>query len=134
MAEVRNPQGLNGPRKSGYPVGAVWPPVFWFALIWLVSSLPGKHLPAPRILSLDKLAHIAVYLILGLLVNRAVHRLGLDFKHRWWIYLVLLATAGLDELHQYLVPQRSVSFWDFAANATGLMVAFGAYWIFRDRS
>ncbi len=99
-----------------------------------MSSLPGKHLPSSKIIGLDKLAHVGVYLILGLLTNRTVRLLGVGRKNIWWIYLILLATAGLDELHQFLIPQRSVSIWDFAANAAGLGIAFGAYWITLDRS
>lgn len=112
---------------------ALWPPVLWFALIWILSSLPGQSLPAPKILSLDKVAHIGVYFLLGLLTNRAVRLLKADDKKVWAIYLIILATAGLDELHQYLIPQRSVSIWDFAANALGLALAFGLFWIQRDR-
>ncbi len=119
------------PRKN-WPK-ALWPPVLWFATIWVVSSLPGQSLPAPKILSLDKVAHIGVYFLLGLLTNRALHLLKADDKKVWAIYLIILATAALDELHQYLIPQRSVSIWDFTANALGLALACGAFWIKRDR-
>lgn len=134
MPDHQNAPGLNGSRGKNLFARTVWPPLIWLALIWLVSSLPGKSLPAPRLLSLDKLAHIGVYLVLGLLTNRAVIRVGWSSQNLGWIYLALLVSSGLDEWHQHLIPQRSVSVWDFAANAAGLVLAFGAYWIFRDRS
>lgn len=123
----------HNPAQKNDRVRALWPPVLWFGLIWLVSSLPGHSLPSPKILSLDKLAHIGVYLLLGLLTNRAVRILRVEPRKVLMIYLILLATAGLDELHQHLIPLRSVSVWDFVANAFGLALAFGARWIKRDR-
>ncbi|NLW18135.1 MAG: VanZ family protein [Candidatus Cloacimonetes bacterium] len=110
------------------------PAFLWLALIWLLSSLPGRHLPSGKIVGLDKLAHITVYFILGVLVNRLLRGLKVSPRKVWWIYLVMVASAALDELHQFFIPQRSVTVWDFAANATGLGLAFAAYWIFRDRS
>ncbi|MCB5247703.1 MAG: VanZ family protein [Candidatus Cloacimonetes bacterium] len=132
MAGARSSKGRGGARRGRFFPAAVWPPVLWFALIWVVSSLPGRQLPSPQVFSLDKLGHIGVYLVLGLLTNRAARLLGFRWKQLWWVYLLLLVTAGLDELHQLYIPQRSVSVWDFAANALGLGLAFGAGWIRRD--
>ena len=112
----------------------VLPALLWLTLIWLLSSLPGRHLPSGKIVGLDKLAHITVYFILGILVNRLLRGLKVSPQKVWWIYLFLVASAALDDLHQIFIPQRSVTVWDFAANATGLGLAFAAYWIFRDRS
>lgn len=110
------------------------PAFLWFLLIWLLSSLPGRHLPSGKIIGLDKLAHIAVYFILGILVNRLLRGMKVSVKNVWWIYLILVTSAALDELHQFIIPQRYVSVWDFVANAAGLALAFAAYWILRDRS
>ncbi|HQO68209.1 MAG TPA: VanZ family protein [Candidatus Syntrophosphaera sp.] len=134
MPEREVGSGPNSQRKRKLSPSVIWPPLLWMALIWLVSSLPGRHLPTPKIISLDKFAHIGIYLILGLLTNRSIQRLGVESRHVWLIYIALLISAGLDEWHQCLIPKRSVSVWDFAANATGLVLAFVAFRISRDRS
>lgn len=120
------------PKKAILPLAL--PLVLWFVVIWTASSLPGKHLPTGKIVSLDKMAHFSVYFVLGILTNRLLRGLGVATKRVWWIYLILVISAALDELHQYFIPQRSVSVWDFVANAAGLGAAFSVFWIFRDRS
>lgn len=134
MSEIHNPDNMKGKRGRSTFSGSIWPPLVWLLLIWTLSSLPGNHLPAPKIIGFDKLAHVGVYFMLGLLTNRMLRLLGISRKNFWWIYLILAASAALDELHQYLIPQRSVSIWDFVANSAGLGMAFGANWIRRDRS
>jgi VanZ family protein len=39
--------------------------LLWWVLIWILSSLPSDDLPSLQILSIDKLAHIGVYFVLG---------------------------------------------------------------------
>lgn len=112
----------------------IWAPIFWLALIWMVSSIPAKKLPSAKVVSIDKVAHIAQYLILSLLANRAFRLLKVKPSLIPWIYLLLLLSAGLDEWHQHLIPQRSVSVWDFVANGIGLGIGFTLFWISRDRS
>ncbi len=132
MPDRGDHKGFNGVEKTPFRK-VLWPPLAWLGLIWVASSLPGKHLPSPKILGLDKLGHVFVYLVLGLLVNRALRSRITPRKQVWLIYLLLLVAAGLDELHQFLIPQRSVSVWDMAANAAGLSLALGAWWIFCDQ-
>jgi VanZ family protein len=112
----------------------ILPPLLWLALIWIMSSVPGHQLRMTGIFSVDKLAHIGEYLILALLVNRSYLRLGVPSRWIWLVYALLLVSSGVDEWHQYFIPQRSVSVWDFVANAAGLGIGFGLYWIVNDRS
>lgn len=112
----------------------IWAPIFWLALIWTVSSIPAQKLSSAKVLSIDKVAHIAQYLVLALLVNRALWLLQVKSNLVPWIYLLLLLSAGLDEWHQHLIPRRSVSVWDFVANGIGLGIGFSLVWISRDRS
>ncbi|MBW6513635.1 MAG: VanZ family protein [Candidatus Syntrophosphaera sp.] len=109
-------------------------PVVWLVLIWTVSSIPGKRMPSLKVISIDKLAHIGQYLVLGLLVNQALKSLRIRSGAVPWIYLALLLSAGFDEWHQRLIPHRSVSWWDFVANGIGLGIAFSFFWFSRDRS
>ncbi len=80
----------------------------------------GKaHLfPAPW----DKVAHFCYYGTMAILL---VHGLG----RRWWLIpLVVVPTIGaLDEWHQFYVPGRDSSVYDWGADALGTVVAVYAY-------
>ena len=100
-----------------------WGPVFaWCALIFVLSSVPGKRLPEMPAANFDKVVHAIVYGVLGALCWRALRRTSSSI--RAWIAVVvaaLLATAyGVsDELHQLLTPGRSSDVNDVIADAIG---------------
>jgi VanZ family protein len=106
----------------------------WWAAIWTASSIPTNKLPSINILGWDKLAHTGVYFVLALLVNKSMKLLGVSRKKAVWVYLVLLATAALDEAHQAFIPGRRVTVWDFAANGTGLALGFLLLQLKHDKS
>ena len=108
--------------------------VVWLAAIWTVSSIPLQQLPSVKIFGWDKLGHLGQYLILGLLVNRCLISMRKKPGVVVIVYIRLLLSAALDEWHQRFVPFRSVSLWDFLANAAGLGLGCAGYWIYRDRS
>jgi len=98
--------------------------LFYAALLYYISS----QRITSKVLSLDgsdKVLHFFAYTLLGFLVARAVG----DFKLRrvfvWSIALSICAAYGFsDELHQYFVPGRTCSVWDWLADFAG--GAFGA--------
>lgn len=96
----------------------------WWILIWIVSSLPSDDLPSLQILSVDKLAHCAVYFVLGWLMNLWLGRKAVKASRRNLIFVLLLISALADEYHQSFIPGRSVSVFDFLANALGLGIAW----------
>jgi VanZ family protein len=98
--------------------------VGWLSLIWLVSSIPSDDLPGIKIVSADKLAHIAVYLVLGLLVNNWIKEMRLGRIRINLIYAILILLAGLDEQHQELIRGRTVSVYDLLANCSGIALAY----------
>ncbi len=106
----------------------------WFVAIWVLSSLPLQQLPSLKIFSWDKLAHIAEYLVLAVLACRSLEAARVKRNYWVWVFLILLLSAALDEWHQKLIPHRSVSLWDFLANAIGLALGFGVNRIIHDRS
>lgn len=110
------------------------PPLIWLIVIWTASSIPAQKMSPVNILGADKLLHLGQYLILSLLVNHSLTTLGARRSIVPWVYLLLLASAGLDEWHQCLIPERSVTIWDFIANGIGLGIGFGFYWFKHDRS
>ncbi len=107
--------------------------LLWWLGIWVASSIPTKHLPSVKVWDLDKLIHIAVYLVLALLINRSLKLLRIRRRTGVLIYLAVLISAALDEYHQYLIPGRSVSVWDLLANGVGLGIGFTLYLVRHDR-
>ena len=96
----------------------------WWSLIWIVSSIPSADLPQVEVLSLDKLAHFGVYFVLGCLLNLRLKQKSCPLGKRTLIYIPVLITALLDELHQKYIPGRNVCVYDFLANASGLIGAW----------
>jgi VanZ family protein len=110
------------------------PPLVWLSAMWVVSSIPGQNLPTVKILSIDKVYHIVEYLVLAVLVNRSCKKNGLSRKTIYWIYILLLINAIIDELHQHFIPNRSVSVWDILANMIGLGIGLSFTGKGNDRS
>jgi VanZ family protein len=104
----------------------------WALVIFALSSIPGKALPPVQLFAgIDKVAHLAIYAVLG----------GLAFvaaRKTWTLSrpsTVLIATAlallyGVtDEIHQLFVPARSADPLDVAADGLGaLLGAIAATW------
>lgn len=111
-------------RTAGRAAPALW----WAALIWLFSSLPAAQLP-PLFPHADKLAHGAVYAVLGGLLTLACPVATLAGAAR----VVAIGTAyGVsDEIHQYFVPGRTTEVGDIAADWLGVA---GAVWLIRRRN
>jgi VanZ family protein len=82
------------------------------------------HVPQPRTgLPLDKVAHFAMYGILGLLAATGWRRSGRTSLVILPFVLAILVGAA-DEVHQRSVTGRSSDVWDFAADALGITIAF----------
>lgn len=101
------------------------PAIIWALIIWTLSSIPSNDLPSVKILGFDKVAHIGIFGILSLLVNRCIPAKTI-LTTILVIYAILFLNASLDELHQNLIPGRSVSLWDLLANYTGLSIGLVA--------
>lgn len=96
------------------------PPLLWTLVIFAVSSAPRLAVPPLGFLSLDKAAHFAEYLILGLLLRRAL-LISPRFRKGSSLFaggLVLLATL-VDEFHQIPIPGRYCELGDLAADWAG---------------
>jgi VanZ family protein len=92
-----------------------WPPVLWAALILVLTSLPATALPlAAGIPGLDKVAHAALYIVLGVLLAPTAGRAG------WLRVLVAVALfAAGDEWHQRWIAGRSAEAGDWIADVAG---------------
>jgi VanZ family protein len=91
-------------------------------LIFAFSSLHGGgHLPAAEVV-LRKLAHVGGYLVLTLLLVRALQRS--DVAAAMPVAIVLaLAYAISDEWHQSFVPGRTATPRDVAVDGLGIALA-----------
>ncbi|GIK84044.1 MAG: teicoplanin resistance protein VanZ [Patescibacteria group bacterium] len=110
-------------------LSAFVPPTLWAIIIFLFSSqttLPGFEESAYDFI-FKKLAHITVYLVLYLLVFRAV-KLTSNEKNKNTLLLVPITICLLyaisDEFHQSLVPGRYATLRDIGYDMLGVSIAF----------
>ena len=98
-------------------------------LIFVASSIPGLGSPDSRFAMPDKVAHFIEYAILGGLLFSAI---------KWQVSRSRLATLGflfavgasiaaLDEIYQSYIPSRSMSEFDWIADAIGVLVGVGLF-------
>jgi uncharacterized membrane protein/VanZ family protein len=74
----------------------------------------------------DKVAHVLLYLVLGLLLHflfRSSAYRTLSTRPALFAVFFGVLFGVTDELHQYFVPYRSASALDLAADLTGLLIA-----------
>jgi VanZ family protein len=107
-----------------------WLPVLLYATaIFVVSSQPNLHGPLGFRYG-DKVTHVAEYLVLGLLLVRAVRahlRVGRPlFAATMTIGFVVLVGAG-DEYLQSFIPGRTSSVFDLVADTVGGILAQFVY-------
>jgi VanZ family protein len=104
-------------------LASTWlPPLVWLAIIFAFSSRHGGgHLPAAEVAG-RKLAHVTEYLILTLLLLRALRRSELALALPVAI-AAALAYAASDEWHQSFVPGRTATPRDVAIDGIGIALA-----------
>jgi len=105
--------------------------------IFYLSSLsnPPRIIPFPEgTPHADKWSHMILFFVLGVLTFRAFRDWFGDFFRRHyikWALLFGLLYGALDEWHQYFVPKRQTDFWDWAADATGVIIGGYLYVLYR---
>jgi VanZ family protein len=108
-------------------------PVIWWSLvcvyvllIFILSTRPHLHSPI-RFPMWDKVAHLAEYLSLGFLSQRAAAASWPGYGWRRTLRVGALLVCGIaiaagDETLQSFVPGRESSRTDFAVDALGLVI------------
>lgn len=100
-----------------------WAPVVaWALVIFALSSIPGTSIPDVGFSFADKVAHICVYGVLGVLFFRAWRRQAPALNDTVALLVSALCTLtyGIsDEFHQLFVPNRSADIFDLVADLIG---------------
>ena len=93
----------------------------WAIVLYLLSSIPGSALPEVPGRYTDKVVHVLLYAVLGVLLGRALEATTALRRAPRVVVGCALATAyGItDELHQLLTPRRSCDWHDVVADAVG---------------
>jgi VanZ family protein len=109
-------------------------PGIWAFVILMVSSIPRLAPPPLGLTFTDKIAHFSEYLVLGVLSLHAFFKSGYGGRNSFRAAFVICAAYGmLDELHQYLIPGRTVEILDMIANISGSLAGAGLTLIFKSR-
>jgi VanZ family protein len=101
------------------------PAFIWTAIVTLLTLLPGRDMPEIHIINFDKFAHLGVFGLLNLLYLRW-QRFGRPEGISSGIVTVLVISySGLIEFLQgAFYTDRYADPYDFAANATGCLLAW----------
>lgn len=103
-----------------------WLPIYLYALAIFLSSHQSRLGIPIKIIGLDKILHFIAYGVLAGLVYRACRKSRNNFvlKHASFLSLAGSILYGFsDEFHQFYIPGRQTSEWDFMADALGVIVA-----------
>ena len=100
------------------------PTAAYALLIFALSSIPSLRAPDMGFSFQDKILHMLEFGILGMLLMRSLDDL-FDTRKKVILWTILAGTvyAGMDELHQALVPGRECSWGDFFADETGILLS-----------
>jgi VanZ family protein len=119
---VTNLQPSHAAKPRTIPTLRAWLPVIaWAAVLFGLSSIPGRDIPTIQFSYSDKIVHCGIYAVLGALCFRALRlttRLGV-VSAILVVPLIVLAYGVSDELHQMFVPQRSSDVFDVVADVIG---------------
>jgi VanZ family protein len=109
------------------------PMVVWALALFTESSIPGNRIPGFWVFSYDKVIHFLIYVVCAVAVNRGIRnqsRFPLLAKHHLIFTIALVSAYGAtDEWHQYFVPKRNCSLYDWMADTAGGIVVALLYWL-----
>jgi VanZ family protein len=104
-----------------------FPFILWMFVIFAESSLPGDFYPSVDIFNADKILHIGIYGLLGLLCYISlIHVNGSNtFSNNplLWTLVICSFYGASDEFHQLFTPKRSCDFWDWVSDTIGAILA-----------
>jgi len=107
----------------------ILPVVLYVALIFFASTRPNLKPPGPEFPLEDKAIHFAEYTLLGVLLFKGIGYTALRDRRLAFLFLfsVGASVGGLDEIVQSYVPGRSMSIFDWMADAAGVALGVGMF-------
>ena len=96
--------------------------LIWLVLLFVVMSIPIGAFPEVKTFGFDKLSHLFLYSVLTVFLFFAYG------KRSWKFLFLIVLIAIIDELHQYYIPGRRMSFYDLGADLLGGGLTF---WILK---
>jgi len=90
--------------------------VCWVIIIFFLAGYPSLKTPAIKDISIDKLYHLIVFFILGILEYRVLKR-NLFF-------IIGCGIAVVAELQQLIIPGRDFEILDIVAGIIGLLLVY----------
>jgi VanZ family protein len=98
-------------------------------LIFAVSSIPSLTAPGPEFVPKDKIAHVAEYFILGVLLFKGIGWTVSPSRGATFGFLLAVGASvgALDELYQSFVPGRMMSALDWCADVAGVALGTGIF-------
>ena len=106
-----------------------WIPVILAtAFILILTSIPKVPTPPKTIHYLDKIAHFVIYFIWGYSLSFLWKSRKKRPRFLMFLFVVsLFLFPAFDELHQYLIPGRNPSFFDWIFDFAGASIAFSIF-------
>jgi VanZ family protein len=105
--------------------GVRWiPVVLWAGFILTATSIP--NVPAPAAPGTDKLAHVAMYAVFGVLALRAAWHAAPSPRTLVLTLAAIALFAAVDEWHQRFIPSRSADAVDWLADVAGATLGIGS--------
>jgi len=106
----------------------LWAPVFMMAGISILSGSAGVNVGSWAFVGIDKLAHLAVFGLLGVAWVRSFRTATISATVRWLLAVSLTTLFGLlDEFHQLQNPLRTFEWADLLADFCGAVAGAAAY-------
>ena len=109
-------------------------PIIWAVIIFFLSVIPGDKIPSGRILDIfhvDKLAHIAIYIILVFLMFRGFQKQytfpALRYHPKSYALVISIAYGVFLELLQGSILNRNFDILDILANIIGCFIGTIVY-------
>jgi glycopeptide antibiotics resistance protein len=105
------------------------PSFIWALFIAFLCGLPGKdipHISFLELLSFDKFVHASVFFVLVMLINKAFRKTPNRKNAMAFALCVSIPYGGILEiLQQELFEDRTADLFDFIANSSGCLLAWG---------
>ncbi len=88
-------------------------------LIFYISSLQFPPNPFPGLSITSLVYHFGIFFLFGVF---AFLSLGAEKRYTFFAFIFCSVYAGLDEVHQYFVPNRVMSLADFGIDVFGVII------------